>query len=44
MAQEKIKCPKCGAQFELTEVISKGIEAAIGQKYETQISALKKRA
>lgn len=36
MAQEKIKCPKCGAQFELTEVISKEIEATISQKYEAR--------
>lgn len=41
MAQEKIKCPKCGAQFELTEVISQEIEATISQKYETQINMLK---
>ena len=41
MAQEKIKCPQCGAQFELTEVISREIEATISQKYETQINALR---
>src|SRR3989338_5918965 len=41
MAQEKIKCPKCGAQFELTDVISQEIEATISQKYETQINTLK---
>lgn len=41
MAQEKIKCPKCGAQFELTEVISQEIETTISQKYETQINMLK---
>jgi len=41
MAQEKIKCPKCGAQFELTEGISREIEATVSQKYETQISTLK---
>lgn len=44
MAQEKIKCPKCGAQFELTEVISREIEATISQKYETQINTLKAEA
>ena len=41
MAQEKIKCPQCGAQFELTEVISREIEATISHKYETQINTLK---
>jgi hypothetical protein len=44
MAQEKIKCPQCGVQFELTEVISKGIEATISQRYETQINILKGQA
>jgi hypothetical protein len=44
IAQEKIKCPQYGAQFELTEVISKEIEATISQKYETQINTLKGQA
>ncbi len=44
MAQEKIKCPECGAQFELTEVISREIEATISQKYETKINTLKVEA
>ncbi|MDD5464906.1 MAG: DUF2130 domain-containing protein [Candidatus Omnitrophica bacterium] len=44
MTQEKIKCPQCGTQFELTEVISREIEATISQKYETQISTLRTEA
>lgn len=44
MVQEKIKCPQCGAQFELTEVISREIEATISQKYEAQVSTLKVQA
>lgn len=44
MTQEKIKCPKCGAHFELTEVISKEIEATISQKYAKQINTLKEEA
>lgn len=44
MAQEKIKCPQCGAQFELTEIISREIEATVSQKYETQINILKAEA
>lgn len=43
MAQEKIKCPKCGAQFELTEVISKEIEASISQKYAVREKELKEQ-
>lgn len=44
MAQEKIKCPQCGAQFELTEVISREIEVTISHKYEAQIDILKGEA
>ena len=43
MTQEKIKCPKCGAQLELTEVISREIEASISQKYETRERELKEQ-
>lgn len=43
MAQEKIKCPKCGAQLELTEVISKEIESSISQKYQAREQQLKEQ-
>ena len=38
MAQDTIKCPKCGEQIKISQVISQSIEAEIKQKYEKDFS------
>lgn len=43
MIQENITCPKCGAQLELNEVISREIEASISQKYEVRERELREQ-
>lgn len=41
MNKELIKCPECGAEFELSQAISHDIEITIAKKYEKQIKELK---
>lgn len=41
MKQEMIKCPECGAEFELSQALSRDLEVSISKKYEIQIRALK---
>jgi hypothetical protein len=37
MAQETIKCPKCGAEFKISEAISQEYESSVKAKYEKEI-------
>jgi len=41
MNQKTIKCPKCGAQIELTKALSEDIEASIKKQYEDELKKLK---
>ncbi len=43
MATESIKCPKCGAEIELTEALSHDIEARLQQKHLNEIYELKEK-
>lgn len=43
MAKESIKCPKCGAEIELTEALSHDIEARLLQKHHHEIEELKEK-
>lgn len=43
MANELIKCPKCGAEFQISEAISHSIETTVVKKYEKQIDELKEQ-
>ena len=44
MAQETIKCPECGADFELSRAIAHDIEVAVAKRYEGQIKELKSKS
>lgn len=39
MAQEVIKCPKCGTVIKLSEAISRNIEADIKKRYEKEMES-----
>ncbi len=39
-----IKCPKCGAEFELSQAVSQNIEVEVAKKYQKQIKELEERA
>ena len=39
MAQEVIKCPKCGTVIKLSEAISRNIEADIKKRYEEEMES-----
>lgn len=41
MASESIKCPECGAKFELSKAVSHDIEISVAKRYEKQIKDLK---
>jgi len=41
MAQENLKCPKCGEVFEISEAISHDIEMEWKKKYESKIASVK---
>ncbi len=42
MTKETIKCPKCGAEIELTEAISRDIEIRLKERYEKEIGKIQK--
>lgn len=44
MADELIKCPECGAEFQISQAISHGIEITVAKKYEKQIKELKEKS
>jgi len=44
MANEFIKCPKCGNEIQISEAISQNIEVAVTEKYQKQIQDLKEKA
>jgi len=44
MNQKTIKCPKCGAQIELTKALSEDIEASIKKQYADEIKKVKEEA
>jgi len=44
MSKELIKCPECGAEFELSQAISRDIEEAVSRKYSQKIKVLETKA
>jgi len=44
MAKELIKCPECGAEFELSQAISHDIENAVAKKYQQKIKDIEEKA
>ncbi|MCK4234075.1 DUF2130 domain-containing protein [candidate division WOR-3 bacterium] len=44
MANEFIKCPECGAEFQISQAISHEIEITVAKKYEKQIKDLKEQS
>ena len=44
MAKELIKCPECGAEFELSLAVSHDIEVEAAKKYQKQIKELEEKA
>lgn len=44
MASEFMKCPKCGAEFQISQAISHDIEITVAKKYERQIKDLKEES
>jgi DNA-directed RNA polymerase subunit M/transcription elongation factor TFIIS len=44
MANEFIKCPECGAEFQISQAISHDIKITIAKKYEKQIKELKEKS
>ena len=44
MANELIKCPECGAEFQISQAISHDIEIEVAKKYEKQIKELKEQS
>ena len=44
MANELIKCPECGAEFQISQAISHDIEITVSKKYEKQIKDLKEKS
>jgi len=44
MAKGLIKCPECGAEFELTQAVSHDIEIEAAKKYQKQIKELEEKA
>lgn len=44
MAGELIKCPECGAEFELSQAISHDIEISVAKRYEKQLKELKEQS
>lgn len=41
MTQETIKCPECGAEFQLSQAISHDIEISVAKRYEKEMKELK---
>ena len=44
MAKELIKCPECGAEFELSQAISRDIEDAVSKKYALKVKEQEEKA
>ena len=44
MAKELIKCPECGAEFPLSQAMSKDMEIEFSKKYQQQLKALEEKA
>ena len=43
MAKDLIKCPECGAEFELSKAVSHDIEVEVAKKYQKQIKDLEEK-
>jgi hypothetical protein len=44
MAKEMIKCPECGAEFELSQAIARDMETAFAKKYQAEMKAFEEKA
>ncbi|MDD4957347.1 MAG: DUF2130 domain-containing protein [Candidatus Omnitrophica bacterium] len=44
MSKGLIKCPECGAEFELSQAVSHDIEVEVAKKYQKQIKDLEEKA
>ncbi|MBF0215933.1 MAG: DUF2130 domain-containing protein [Candidatus Omnitrophica bacterium] len=44
MANELIKCPACGAEFELSQAIARDMETAFSKKYQAQMKEFEEKA
>lgn len=44
MAKGLIKCPECGAEFELSQAVSHDIEVEVTKKYEKQLKDMEEKA
>lgn len=44
MAKGLIKCPECGAEFELSQAVSHDIEVEVAKKYQKQIKDLEEKS
>jgi len=42
MAKETIKCPKCGNEIEISQIIAQDIEAEIQKRYEKKMQDWRK--